>query len=127
MLAKLADWRKVNAKGEAIPAPPPTGVVKSLLATPDPGLPILAGIVTTPVFGRGGVLLTEPGYHPDARLLYRPTAGFRLPPFPTAPRPRTSPPRAPCCWMTCWATSPSPAPPSAPTPCPCCCSAFSAP
>ncbi|MCX7371954.1 MAG: toprim domain-containing protein [Alphaproteobacteria bacterium] len=29
MLAKLADWRKVNAKGEAIPAPPPTGVVKS--------------------------------------------------------------------------------------------------
>jgi len=85
MLAKLADWRKVNAKGDAIPAPPPTGVVKSLLATPDPGLPILAGIVTTPVFGRGGVLLTEPGYHPDARLLYRPTAGFRLAPIPDRP------------------------------------------
>jgi putative DNA primase/helicase len=85
MLAKLADWRKVNSKGDAIPAPPPTGVVKSLLATPDPGLPILAGIVTTPVFGRGGVLLTEPGYHPDARLLYRPTAGFRLPPVPDRP------------------------------------------
>jgi hypothetical protein len=85
MLAKLADWRKINAKGDAIPAPPPTGVVKSLLATPDPGLPILAGIVTTPVFGRGGVLLTEPGYHPDARLLYRPTAGFRLPSVPDRP------------------------------------------
>lgn len=85
MLAKLADWRKVNAKGDAIPAPPPTGVVKSLLATPDPGLPILAGIVTTPVFGRGGVLLTEPGYHPDARLLYRPTTGFRLPAVPDRP------------------------------------------
>ncbi len=85
MLAKLADWRKVNAKGDAIPAPPPTGVVKSLLATPDPGLPILAGIVTTPVFGRGGVLLTEPGYHPDARLLYRPTVGFRLTPVPDRP------------------------------------------
>ncbi len=85
MLANLADWRKVNAKGEAIPAPPPTGVVKSLLATPDPGLPILAGIVTTPVFGRGGALLTEPGYHPDARLLYRPTTGFRLPAVPDRP------------------------------------------
>ena len=85
MLAKLADWRKVTAKGETIPAPPPTGVVKSLLATPDPGLPILAGIVTTPVFGRGGVLLTEPGYHPDARLLYRPTTGFRLPSVPDRP------------------------------------------
>lgn len=85
MLAKLADWRKVNSKGDVIPAPPPNGVVKSLLATPDPGLPILAGIVTTPVFGRGGVLLTEPGYHPDARLLYRPTAGFRLPAVPDRP------------------------------------------
>jgi hypothetical protein len=85
MLAKLADWRKLNAKGEAVPAPPPTGVVKSLLATPDPGLPVLAGIVTTPVFGRAGVLLTAPGYHPDARLLYRPTAGFSLPPIPERP------------------------------------------
>jgi hypothetical protein len=85
MLAKLADWRKITAKGETIPAPPPNGVVKSLLATPDPGLPILGGIVSTPVFGRGGVLLTEPGYHPDARLLYRPTAGFRLPSIPDRP------------------------------------------
>jgi hypothetical protein len=33
---------------------------------------VLAGIVTTPVFGRGGTLLTEPGYHPDARLFTTP-------------------------------------------------------
>lgn len=85
MLAKVADWRKINAKGESYPVPPPTGLVKSLLATPDPELPILAGIVTTPVFGRGGVLLTEPGYHPDARLLYRPLPGFWLPPVPDHP------------------------------------------
>jgi hypothetical protein len=85
MLAKLADWRKLIAKGETISAPPPYSVVESLLATPDPGLPVLAGIVTTPVFGRGGVLLTTPGYHPDARLLYRPTAGFSLPPIPERP------------------------------------------
>jgi putative DNA primase/helicase len=78
MLAKLADWRKVTAKGDALSAPPPSGVVKALLATPNPRLPVLAGIATTPVFGRAGILLTEPGYHPDARLLYQPLPGFRL-------------------------------------------------
>ncbi|MCZ8149702.1 MAG: toprim domain-containing protein, partial [Roseomonas sp.] len=87
MLAKLADWRKLNAKGDLVPAPPPTGVVKSMVATPDPALPVLAGIVTAPVLGRGGVLLTEPGYHPDARLLYRPPHGFVLPPVPERPTP----------------------------------------
>ena len=85
MLAKLADWRKLNAKGDLMPAPPPSGVVKSMVATPDPALPVLAGIVTAPVLGRGGVLLTEPGYHPDARLLYRPPPGFVLPPVPERP------------------------------------------
>ncbi|MGG5819616.1 DUF7146 domain-containing protein [Falsiroseomonas sp. HW251] len=85
MLAKLADWRKVNVKGDLVPAPPPTGVVKSMIATPDPALPVLAGIVTAPVLGRAGVLLTEPGYHPDARLLYRPPPGFVLPPVPDRP------------------------------------------
>ena len=85
MLAKMADWRKLNAKGDLVPAPPPTGLVKSLVATPDPALPILAGIVTAPVFGRGGVLLTEPGYHPDARLLYQPPPGFVLPAVPERP------------------------------------------
>jgi hypothetical protein len=87
MLAKLADWRKLNAKGDLVPAPPPTGVVKSMVATPDPALPVLGGIVTAPVLGRGGVLLTEPGYHPDARLLYRPSPGFVLPPVPERPTP----------------------------------------
>jgi hypothetical protein len=60
-------------------------VIKSLLATPDPALPVLAGIVTAPVFGRNGSLLTEPGYHPDARLLYHPPPGFSLPPIPAKP------------------------------------------
>ena len=67
----------MNAKGELIPAPPPLAVVKSVLATPDPGLPVLLGIVNTPVFGRNGTLLTAPGYHPDARLLYAPAPGLR--------------------------------------------------
>jgi len=60
MLARLAVWRRLNRNGDLVPAPPPTAMIKSLLATPDPGLPVLAGIVTTPVFGRGGTLLSTP-------------------------------------------------------------------
>jgi putative DNA primase/helicase len=85
ILAKLGNWRRMNSKGDLVPAHPPTSQVKSLLATPDPALPVLAGIVTTPVFGRAGVLLTEPGYHADARLLYQPIPGFQLPTIPEQP------------------------------------------
>ncbi|MCA3273784.1 MAG: toprim domain-containing protein [Roseomonas sp.] len=85
MLANLADWRRPTGKEQTTATPPPSNVIKSLLATPDPALPILAGIVTAPVFGRNGSLLTEPGYHPDARLLYHPPQGFSLPPIPAKP------------------------------------------
>ncbi|MFN4140276.1 toprim domain-containing protein [Aestuariivirga sp.] len=85
MLARLAAWVRQNAKGEMVPAPPPLAVVKSVLATPDPGLPVLMGIVNTPVFGRNGKLLTSPGYHPDARLLYQPAPGFAVPAVPERP------------------------------------------
>ncbi len=85
MLARLAVWVRENAKGEVVSAPPPVAVVKSVLATPDPGLPVLMGIVNTPVFGRNGKLLTSPGYHPDARLLYQPAPGFTVLPIPERP------------------------------------------
>jgi hypothetical protein len=85
ILSRLAYWRRTDSKGDDVPAHPPISQIKSLLATPDPALPILAGIVTTPVFGRAGVLLTEPGYHADARLLYQPVPGFQLPPIPEQP------------------------------------------
>ncbi len=57
VLARLANWRRLGSKDELVPAHPPTSQIKSLLATPDPALPVLAGIVTTPVFGRAGMLL----------------------------------------------------------------------
>lgn len=85
MLARLAHWKRLNGKGELVAAAPPIAVVKSVLATPDPALPVLVGIVNTPVFGKGGALLTTPGYHPDARLLYAPTPGFTLPAIPARP------------------------------------------
>lgn len=85
MLARLARWVRENAKGELLSAPPPVATVKSVLATPDPALPVLTGIVNTPVFGRSGTLITAPGYHPDARLLYVPAPGFAVPNIPKCP------------------------------------------
>ena len=85
MLARLAKWLRASRNGDLVPALPPMALVKTLLATPDAGLPVLAGIVATPVFGRAGTLLTEQGYHRDARLLYHPAPGFRLPPVPERP------------------------------------------
>jgi hypothetical protein len=85
MLARLARWVRETAKGELLPAPPPVATVKSVLATPDPALPVLTGIVNTPVFGRSGALITAPGYHPDARLLYVPAPGFTVPDIPKRP------------------------------------------
>jgi phage/plasmid primase-like uncharacterized protein len=87
VLAQLVDWRKINRNGELIPAHPPMAVIKSILATPDPALPVLSGIVTTPVFGRDGELITEPGYHAPARLLYDPPKDFVLPPIAARPTP----------------------------------------
>jgi putative DNA primase/helicase len=80
-----ADWRRLNAKDELVPSHPPTALVKSILATPDPGLPVLVGIVNTPVFGRNGTLLTSAGYHADARLLYCPAPGFTVSAVPERP------------------------------------------
>ena len=85
VLAQLITWSSRTKTGDLAPAYPPAGVVANLLATPDPDLPVLAGIVTAPVFGAAGELLTTPGYHPATELLYLPPAGFAVPPVPDQP------------------------------------------
>jgi hypothetical protein len=88
LLAHQAYWVKKNRADQDVPAHPPGAAIKGILATPNPDLPVLAGIVTAPVFGRNGALLTKPGYHGDARLFYRPVPGFYLPPVPDLPTPQ---------------------------------------
>lgn len=85
MFARLARWVRTNHKGDVVPAAPPLAVIRAVLATPDPALPVLIGIVNTPVIGRNGKLLTTPGYHPDARLLYCPAPGFDVAAPPECP------------------------------------------
>ena len=86
VLAQLVNWRKRAPNGDLVPAYPPPVLLKNLLATPDPALPVLAGIVTAPVFGSDGTLITEPGYHPAARLLYEPAPELRAAAGPGATR-----------------------------------------
>ena len=88
VLAQLVNWRKRAPNGDLVPAYPPPVLLKNLLATPDPALPVLAGIVTAPVFGNDGMLITEPGYHPATRLLYEPPVSFSLPPISDDPNPQ---------------------------------------
>ena len=85
VLAQLVNWRKRAPNGDLVPAYPPPVLLKNVLATPDPALPVLAGIVTAPVFGTDSTLITEPGYHPATRLLYEPAQNFALPPVPERP------------------------------------------
>jgi putative DNA primase/helicase len=87
VLAQLVDWRKRAPNSDLVPAYPPSVLLKNLLATPDPALPVLAGIATAPVFGSDGTLITAPGYHPATRLLYEPAQSFTLPPVPEQPTP----------------------------------------
>jgi hypothetical protein len=54
-------------------------------AYPNIPLPVLNRVVTAPVFSPGGVLQTEPGYHPEAKVYYVPPAGLVIPPVPTNP------------------------------------------
>ena len=84
-LAQRADWRRTSRSGDLVPTHPPAVLLKNLLATPDPALPVLAAIVTAPVFGKDGSLVTEPGYHAATRLLYEPPPKFVLPAVPERP------------------------------------------
>ncbi|MDP9363305.1 MAG: DNA polymerase [Chloroflexota bacterium] len=82
--ARAATWVKRTPAGDQ-PAGPPDRAIADMLACADLPLPPLERIVSAPVFGPGGELQTEPGYHPAGRTYYAPDAGFALPPVPEHP------------------------------------------
>ncbi len=86
VLARLIDWRR-QGKDKTVSANPPPAVIKDILATPHTNLPVLGGIVGTPVFGPDATILQRPGYHKAARLIYVPQEGFVLPAIAVNPTP----------------------------------------
>jgi hypothetical protein len=84
MLARLVRWEK-ETKGGPVEVDPPQSLLAPFLDTPNPNLPRLDAIVSAPVFGVSGSLITASGYNPDARVFYAPPPGFTLPPVPNHP------------------------------------------
>ena len=66
-------------------AKPPLDVMKDLLVTRNPPVPELSMIVSVPVFGPSGTLLTTPGYDERSGILYAPPKGFTALPVPESP------------------------------------------
>lgn len=67
LLARAANWFKALEKS-IVQTPPVRDAARDMLAYPDASLPILEGVISTPVFGRRGDLITEDGYHVEDRL-----------------------------------------------------------
>ena len=86
-LARRAEFYQVDRNGQPTPAKPPLDVVRDLLATPDPPLPVLTRMVEVPVFTSDGTLHTEPGYCQGSRMYYAPPNGFKLLEVPQTPTP----------------------------------------
>jgi len=84
-LARDAYWFRLDAKGREQSIAPPLPVVRDVLATPDPNLPILTRIVEAPTFAGDGSLCTDPGYNAKNRTFYAPASGFTLSPISTQP------------------------------------------
>src|SRR5262249_54369632 len=78
-LARDASWYRLDKKSKEQPIAPPLWVVRDLLATPDPDLPILTRIVQAPIFAGDGSLCIDPGYDARSRTFYAPATGFIVP------------------------------------------------
>lgn len=78
-LTEIAVWRKKGQSGPySLPAAPPE-LVRNVLATPDPPLPVLSRIVEVPVLGADGTIHDRPGYSPKHRVFYEPAADLVVP------------------------------------------------
>lgn len=78
-ISRVAAFAKLNKNGELIAQKPPSEVVRQLLARDTseyPGAPRVDRVVDVPVVASGGSLITEPGYHSESRLIYRPAPGL---------------------------------------------------
>lgn len=81
-LARVANW--VSGK-DAEPAKPPLDVVRDILATPNPPLPVLQRITDVPVFAPDASLSTDPGYHAAGHTYLMPRKGLAIPDIPESP------------------------------------------
>jgi len=83
-LARVANW--VQGKEEE-PAKPPFDVIRDVLATPNPPLPVLTRITDVPVFAPDGSLSTAEGYHAAGHTYRMSRPGLVIPDVASEPTP----------------------------------------
>jgi len=83
-LGNVADWVRVTDYGSHYTLPS-KDAARAMLDVPDPSLPSLNAIVSTPVFTPQGTLVATPGYHREARVWYEPPHGLVIPQVPEQP------------------------------------------
>lgn len=98
-VADAIRWYQIT-KGVSVPSKPPLDVIKDMGAYADIPLPVLNRVVTAPVFSPEGILQTEPGYHPEARVYYQPPAGLTVPTVSERTSRRRGPSWSTICCMT---------------------------
>lgn len=84
-LARIANWYKLDREGGMRSVYPPEIIIKDVLATPDPTLPILDGITGAPVFAPDGTLQIIEGYNEQSKLYFAPGPHFDVPDVPLEP------------------------------------------
>lgn len=84
LLIRLADWYTQRGEHE-IHSKPPKDVARDLLANPNPLLPQLEGVITTPIFDKSWSLLNQPGYHPGAKIWFQRPQSFEELTVPAIP------------------------------------------
>ena len=88
-MARNATWKALRKNKDGteseVDAKPPGDVIKDMLATPDPLLPVLNRIVEAPVCAPDGSIATEPGYHPAGKVWHAPAPGVLIPGIPDEP------------------------------------------
>ena len=84
-LNEIASFGRPTEHGWKPLAGVPGDVTNTVIATPDPQLPIVARLVEVPVLAPTGEVHDRPGYSPDARVFYEPSPGLPLLPVPDVP------------------------------------------
>jgi len=87
LLTRNADFVSEDDEGASRPSFPPRDVARHLIVFPPRELPLLDSVITTPVFGKRGALIVEPGYHAEDSLWLHPDPSLHVPEVPQAPTP----------------------------------------
>ena len=85
LLVRDADWVRKDTDGVIFPDRPPKDIARDLVRFPPSQFPEVDSVITTPVFGSNGTLITEPGLHADEHLWHARDHSLRLPEVPEHP------------------------------------------